>query len=408
MRGTYAWKMAYKNLLVNKRRSFLTMLGIIIGIMSVVLVMSVGAGAQSLILNQIQQRGTDQIAILAGASEENGPPAQALGIVVTTLTYDDGLALLKKNNVKHVEAVAGYLSGNDVLSWENQEESVNFTGTTASYKEVEKIEMKTGRFFTDEEDTSGIRVVVLGSTIAENVFGNQNPIGESVKIQKKKFKVIGVMEEKGTSVFENPDEAVLIPLTVTQRDLLGVRHVSFLRLKIEGESYISQTVEEIKQTLIERHGEEDFSIRNIADALTILENITNALRFFLVAIAGVALFVGGVGIMNIMLIAVKEKTREIGLRKSVGAKNKDILNQFLIETFLITCVGTVVGILGGVIIAFFIALIVKSQGFNYDFVVSPVTMIVSFVLAGIISILFGIVPAKKAASLDPITALRYE
>jgi len=294
------------------------------------------------------------------------------------------------------------------LSWENQEESVNFTGTTASYKEVEKIEMKTGRFFTDEEDTSGIRVVVLGSTIAENVFGNQNPIGESVKIQKKKFKVIGVMEEKGTSVFENPDEAVLIPLTVTQRDLLGVRHVSFLRLKIEGESYISQTVEEIKQTLIERHGEEDFSIRNIADALTILENITNALRFFLVAIAGVALFVGGVGIMNIMLIAVKEKTREIGLRKSVGAKNKDILNQFLIETFLITCVGTVVGILGGVIIAFFIALIVKSQGFNYDFVVSPVTMIVSFVLAGIISILFGIVPAKKAASLDPITALRYE
>ena len=142
MRGTYAWKMAYKNLLVNKRRSFLTMLGIIIGIMSVVLVMSVGAGAQSLILNQIQQRGTDQIAILAGASEENGPPAQALGIVVTTLTYDDGLALLKKNNVKHVEAVAGYLSGNDVLSWENQEESVNFTGTTASYKEVEKIELK--------------------------------------------------------------------------------------------------------------------------------------------------------------------------------------------------------------------------------------------------------------------------
>ena len=371
------WRMfvvAYKNLLTNKRRSFLTMLGIIIGVMAVVLVMSVGAGAQSLILDQIQQRGTDQIAVLPGSSDPTGPPAQVLGIIITTLTYEDGQALLLKNNVQHLKEVAAYLSGSDVFQWEAEERNVTYTGATASYTAVEKIAIADGRFFSEAEEQQGDHVIVIGATIAKEVFGNQDPVGEFVKLKRKRFKVIGVMAEKGTSLFENPDESVVIPLLVAQRELLAARHVSFLRMQVDDEKYIDQTIEEIRQTLVERHNDEDFSIRNIADALDILTTITNALKFFLVAVAAVALFVGGVGIMNIMLIAVKEKTREIGLRKAVGAREKHILWQFLIETFVIVFVGAVVGVVLGILVSFIIALIVQAQGYTYRFIVSSVVL----------------------------------
>lgn len=401
-------KISLKNLLTQKRRSFLTMLGIIIGIFSVVLVMSVGAGAQSLIIDQVKQRGTDQIAILPGASDENGPPAQALGIIITTLTYEDGQALLNKSNVSHIKTLAAYTSGNDTLQWQNQEQQVTYTGTTASYREVEKITMAKGRFFDEAEELSGENVMVLGAKVAEDIFGNQDPIGEQVKLKKVRFRVVGVMEEKGSSAFEDSDNSVVIPLLVSQRQLLGIRHVSFIRLVVDDEDNIKQTIEEIRQVLIDRHDEEDFSIRNIADALKILENITNALKFFLVAIAGIALFVGGVGIMNIMLIAVKEKTREIGLRKSVGARDGDILSQFLIETIVLTVTGVIIGLIIGIIFAYGISVVVNSLGYTYAFIISPWAIFTSFLLALIIGFLFGIVPARKAAKLDPIDALRYE
>ncbi len=405
------WRMfvvAYKNLLTNKRRSFLTMLGIIIGVMAVVLVMSVGAGAQSLILDQIQQRGTDQIAVLPGSSDPTGPPAQVLGIIITTLTYEDGQALLLKNNVQHLKEVAAYLSGSDVFQWEAEERNVTYTGATASYTAVEKIAIADGRFFSEAEEQQGDHVIVIGATIAKEVFGNQDPVGEFVKLKRKRFKVIGVMAEKGTSLFENPDESVVIPLLVAQRELLAARHVSFLRMQVDDEKYIDQTIEEIRQTLVERHNDEDFSIRNIADALDILTTITNALKFFLVAVAAVALFVGGVGIMNIMLIAVKEKTREIGLRKAVGAREKHILWQFLIETFVIVFVGAVVGVVLGILVSFIIALIVQAQGYTYRFIVSSVVLIIAVGVSLVIGLVFGIVPARKASKLDPIDALRYE
>jgi putative ABC transport system permease protein len=408
MRHTHLASVAWKNLLINRRRTLLTMLGLIIGVLSVILVMSVGAGAQSLITNQIQKRGTDQIAVLSGAAEEDGPPAAALGIVVTTLTADDGKALLDKKNVSHVKEVTGYLSGNDILRWQHVERNVTYTGTDASYAVQEQVTVSNGRFF-DETDVEGKNnVMVLGDEISRELFGNQEPIGQLVKLKRKNFKVIGVLKPKGSTGFENPDNAVLIPLTVAQQSLLGVKHVSILRIRVDDEAYLRQSVEEIKQTLIDRHGDEDFSVRTVADLLSVLTTITNVLKFFLVAIASVSLFVGGVGIMNIMLIAVKEKTKEIGLRKSVGAKNNDILIQFLIETVVISLVAGVIGILLGVGIAFLIAVIVQALDYDYSFIVSPASIIVAFGVAAGIGLLFGIVPAKKASELSPIDALRYE
>lgn len=399
---------AGKGLLLHKRQTFFTMLGIVIGIFAVVLVMSVGAGAQSLIVDQIAQRGTDQIAVLAGASDESGPPAQALGVVITTLTEEDGEALLNPNNVRYAEAVAAYVSGNDVLVWQGNERSVTYTGTSASYETVENVELAEGAFFTEEDENSEQRVMVLGSSIAEEIFGDRSPIGERVRLQRRAFTVVGVLKPKGSNPFEDADNAVLIPLSVAQKQLLGIGHVSFLRIKVKDESVVPQSVEEIRQTLLERHEDEDFSVRNISDALSIITTITDAIRLFLIAIAAVALFVGGVGVMNIMLIAVKEKTREIGVRKAVGARDRDILDQFLVETLLIVFVGTAIGFVLGTGVAYGVALIVRSLGYHYDFSLSLTTVLVAALIALLIGLIFGFAPARRAARLNPIEALRYE
>lgn len=401
-------KTALKNIAINRRRSILTMLGIIIGIMSVILVRSVGAGAESLITNQLQARGTDMVGVLAGASDPEGPPASVMGIVVTTLTYEDAIALRDPKNVKHVEHVSAYVSGNDTLQWQNVDRSITYTGTTASYEQVEKITLAEGRFFGSEEEDRGDKVVVLGSAIAEEIFGNQSPIGEMMKIKKKTFKVIGILSQKGSDGFENPDNAVLIPLKAAQQELLGIKHVNFIRLKMGKEEYVPQAVEEVTATLKERHDGEDFSVRTVADLLKTLTAITSAIQFFLVAIAGISLFVGGVGIMNIMLIAVKEKTREIGLRKSIGATNGDILKQFLFETVTLSLFGGVIGIMIGGLTAFVIAKVVQSLGYAYTFSLSLSTILVACAIAVFIGMIFGVGPARRAASLHPIDALRYE
>ncbi|MBH41785.1 MAG: multidrug ABC transporter substrate-binding protein [Candidatus Magasanikbacteria bacterium] len=399
---------ATNNLLTQKRRSFLTMLGIIIGMFAIILVTSVGAGAQSLIVDQIARRGTDQIAILAGASESDGPPAQALGIVITTLTPEDAEALLDKNNVSHIKRVMGVIAGNAILEWRGFQQNVNFSGTHASYKDIEKVTPASGRFFTEEENKLRSNVMVLGSQIAKDIFGNQDPVGQLVKLKRHQFKVIGVLEPKAGNAFEGYDSSVIIPLSVAQKKLLGVKHVSFMRAQVTDEKYLRQTIEEVRQTLIERHDDEDFSIRNIKDALGIVTTITDALKFFLIAVAAVSLFVGGVGVMNIMLISVKEKTREIGIRKAFGATDNNILLQFLIETIVLTLVGAIIGIMFGIAFSFLISQIIQSLGFTFAFVVSPTSILIAGIVALLIGLIFGLIPAKKAANLNPIDALRYE
>ena len=402
-----------KTLRAHKLRSVLTMLGMIIGIAAVIIIMAVGAGAQSLILNQISSTGTNLVGILPGASDENGPPASAMGITVTTLTYDDAQALNERRNAPHLVAVAAYVRGSATIQWKNRDLTTSFTGTTASYTTVEDTEVATGRFF-DEADERGIsRVVVLGSQVAEELFEGENPIGADVKIKRELFKVIGVMEERGTSFFVNQDEQVFIPLLTAQKILLGINHLNFIRAKVDDVNNLEESVGDIKATLRGSHditdpSEDDFSVRNTQQAMEVLTQVTNALKFFLVAIAAVALLVGGIGIMNIMLVAVNERIREVGLHKAVGATNRSILGRFLVETIVISLAGGIIGLTIGALVAAIVAVVANYLGYQWALVISTGSITLAVGCSVGVGLVFGLYPAWKAAKLDPIKALRYE
>ncbi|HPV70418.1 MAG TPA: ABC transporter permease [Candidatus Magasanikbacteria bacterium] len=407
----YNLKLVTNTLIKNKRRTILTMLGIVIGVAAVIFINSVGAGAQSLVFNQVKSIGSNLVNIFPGGSEEEGPPASVMGIIIATLTYNDAEVIIDR--IAHVEAVASYVSGNATLSWRSTSSDTNFSGTTASYLQVEDTQIEDGRFFTKDEEKDLSKVIVLGSQIKEDIFGDQNPIGETIKLKKENFKVIGVMKKRGSSGFQNYDNQVFIPLKTAQKILLGINHVSFIRTKIDKEENIITAVEQIQQLLRERHdisnpAQDDFSVRNQAQALQVLGSITDILRLFMTAVAGLGLLVGGIGIMNIMLVAVNERVREIGLRKAIGATYKNILRQFLSETIFISSCSGLIGIIIGVILSFLTSLIIRSLNYSWDFVISWQSILLGFGVSFAIGLIFGVYPAKKAAKLEPVEALRYE
>ena len=395
----------------NKIRSFLTGLGIIIGIAAVIIIMSAGAGAQSLIVNQLDSIGTNLIGILPGASEDDGAPASALGIVVTTLKYEDAEAIARQ--IPNVAAVSSYNTGIATASWQGNKSDVTYYGVMASYPQVEDTELADGRFFSEEEDASSARVAVLGFQVAQDLFGGQNGVGQKIKIGKEFFEVIGTVKERGTSGFQNRDEMVFIPANTAQKIMLGIRHVSYIRAKVNNPDNIDRAVEDIKLLLRDRHGlrestVDDFSVRNTKDAIEALTSITDALKFFLAAIAGISLLVGGVGVMNIMLAAVNERVREIGLRKAVGAKRRDIMIQFLAESITVTLFGGIIGIIIGSAVSWLVAIIANYLGYDWDLLVSPASILMGFGVAFLVGLVFGIYPAQRAAKLNSIEALRYE
>ncbi len=395
----------------NKMRSFLTMLGIIIGIMAVIIVMSVGAGAQSLIINQVSSLGSNLVGVLPGHSDEKGPPASVFGVVVTSLKEDDLKALLKE--YPHFIAATGYVKGTDTVVWGERKTDTTFVGVNADLPNVEDAGIEKGRFFTSDEDRGSDKVAVLGWQAAKDLFGDQDPLGTKIKIKKTSFNIIGVMKMRGTSGFQNQDNQIFVPLSTAQKLLLGINYISFARLKVDDASNVSEAMNQARIILRERHkvdlpADDDFSVRSMAQGLEAITKITDALKFFLVAVASIALIVGGVGIMNIMLAAVQERTKEIGLRKAVGAKNSHIVQQFMTETIMITFIGGLVGIILGILVSFIIAKVAQSMGYNWTFIV-PISSIIlgCFVSIGI-GLIFGITPAQRASKLDPIEALRYE
>lgn len=408
-------KISFKNLMAAKFRSFLTMLGIIIGVASVIIIFAVGQSAQELILDQIRGVGSNLIGVLPGASDEKGPPASAMGIVVTTLKYDDLLELKKPKNVTGVEAAAGYLMGTATLKSNDKETGVSFTGTTADYLEVESTEVEKGRFISEDEEINLSRVAVLGASLSKDIFGEVEPLGKKIKIKDYDFTVIGVLEERTSAGFgvSSQDETVFVPLFTAQKLLLGINHLGYIRLKVDSEENIAIAKADVANVLRNQHDiddpeDDDFSVRDWASAIEIISTVTDAMRYFLLAVGTISLIVGGVGVMNVMLIAVNQRINEVGLRKAVGAKNSDVMIQFLIESATISFVGGVWGIIFGIAVSYLASVIINSLGYDWKFIISPISILVAVSVSVFIGIFFGLYPARKASKISPMEALRYE
>ena len=406
-------KISFHNLNGSKFRSFLTMLGIIIGVASVVIVMSIGGSAQGLILNQIKGIGSNLIGILPGASEEDGPPAMALGITITSLKFKDYQALLNKNKVPDIMDAAAYVTGTALTKSQSEIRQTNYQGVTGSLINVENIEVDQGRFFSKQEDTNLARVAVLGYATAQDLFPDVDPIGKDITIKDVNFTVVGTTKKRGSSGFSNTDEEMFIPLYTAQKILLGIEHLNFIRAKVNNEANIERAITDIKSTLREEHNikdvkDEDFSVRSTAQALSILTTITNVLKYFLTSIAAISLVVGGVGIMNIMLVSVKQRIWEIGLRQAVGAKKSDIILQFLIESIFITFSGGIAGIVLGGLISYLASLIIRRLGYELQFFLPFQSVLLAASIAILIGLIFGMYPARKAGRVSPMEALRYE
>jgi len=404
-------KMAMTALWINKVRSILTLLGIVIGISAVVVIIASGEGVQQFVLGQIQSFGTNVMSVMPGGSEDEqmGPPAAVMGVTVTTLTMDDMYAIGDSRNVPDILDVGAATSATQVVI-PGPEDDVFTTlyGVSPSYFDISNMDFIEGNTFT-EDDVRGVNtVVVLGDTIKNKLFGEESSaIGEKVKLGNHRYRVIGVLEG-GTTFGMDMGKMAYIPVTTAQKLLLGVDYVSEIMVRVTSEDRIDAARKDVQAVLRDRHNiteskNDDFTIRTIKDALTMIQLVMGALTLFLAAIAGISLLVGGIGIMNIMLVSVTERTREIGLRKAIGARRKDILIQFLLEAILLTGIGGLIGFLFGISGSALTAMIGKWDfSISWQAIILPVLMTVSF------GVVFGMYPAVRASKLDPITALRYE
>ena len=423
MNFTSTIKMTIRNLLARKGRSFLTMLGIIIGVAGVIIIISLGAGAQSLVLGQVNKLGSNLLSIQPGKSDPKGPPAQVYGVVITTLINRDADALRSRSQVPHALAVNALVRGSASVSWQNKVIDTNFIGTDSGYPKVTNFKMKIGQYMDDSSADGGANVVVLGSTVSDGLFGGTdiNPVGQIIKVRNASqttvggvpLRVVGVIEERGTAFFQNQDDQIFIPLSIAQGQLLGVKHLQAINLKIDDAKNIDRSIADVTNVLKQTHGiisddDIDFTVRNQASAVDLLETITSALSLFLTSMAAIALVVGGIGILNIMLVTVAERTREIGLRKAVGATNKTIMKQFIIEASILTFIGGLIGIVIGVIISYLMAVLMQYLGYDWDFVISLTSIILAIAVSILTGVIFGLYPSFKASRLNPIDALRYE
>ncbi|RHK01004.1 MULTISPECIES: ABC transporter permease [Acidaminococcus] len=398
-------KMALEGMVSNKLRTFLTMLGIIIGVGSVIAMVSLGLGMQEQVKENISSMGSNLLIVMSGGRTANGQRiASGSG---AKLTYEDAKAIEK--NVDGIKYVAPGVQSSYQLVAGNQNWNTSVQGYTPNIIEIRNYTIADGRMFTEREMSSRDRVCVIGKTVADNLYPDGNAVGQLVRINKAPFQVIGVMGAKGqSSMGQDQDDVVFIPLTTAMQRLMGLTSVRNITIQCENENTINQVQSDVITLLRTRHkiknGEDDdFTVRNLAEIIKTAQETTGSITLLLAIVAAISLLVGGIGIMNIMLVSVTERTREIGIRKALGATYKDILLQFLVESMVIGVTGGTTGMILGVIVSSIVAHVI-----GWKVVISGLAIVISVLFSVGIGLFFGLYPAKKAALLDPIDALRYE
>ena len=400
------FKIALRALANNKLRGFLTMLGIIIGVASVITMLAIGQGSKRSIQAQISEMGSNMIMIQPGADMRGGVRQEASSM--ETLKLQDYQDIL--DETRYVSATSPTVNSSGQAIYGSNNAPTTVYGISPDYMEIRRYEVDEGDMFSEQDVRTAAKVCVIGKTVADNLFtGGEDPIGRVIRFQKLPFRVVGVLKSKGyNSMGMDQDDLILAPYTTIQKKVLAITHLQGITCSALKEEYTEQAIDEIAEILRRNHrlresDDDDFTIRSMQELSTMLTTTTDIMTTLLAAVAGISLLVGGIGIMNIMYVSVTERTREIGLRMSIGAKGIDILAQFLIESVLISVTGGLIGVLFGLGAAFMVNFVAK-----FPIYVQPWSVLLSFAVCTVTGVFFGWYPAKKAALLDPIEAIRYE
>lgn len=406
MNGTNLFKIALRALANNKLRGFLTMLGIIIGVASVITMLAIGQGSKKSIQAQISEMGSNMIMIQPGADVRGGVRQDASAM--ETLKLEDYQNIV--DETRYVSSVSPTVNSSGQAIYGANNAPTTVYGISPDYLDIRRYKVEDGEMFSEQDIQTATKVCVIGKTVADNLFTNgENPVGKVIRFQKLPFRIVGVLESKGyNSMGMDQDDLILAPYTTIQKKVLAITHLQGITTSALKEEYTDQAIDEITEILRRNHklkesDDDDFSIRSQQELSTMLTSTTDMMTVLLAAVAGISLLVGGIGIMNIMYVSVTERTREIGLRMSIGAKGIDILAQFLIESIMISVTGGLIGVVLGVGAA-----LVVNVAAHFPIYIQPWSVILSFAVCTVTGVFFGWYPAKKAAQLDPIEAIRYE
>jgi len=395
-------KLSIRSLIANKLRSFLAILGIIIGVAAVISMMALGTGAQKRIMSDIGSMGTNLLIVRPGQSRGRGIMSGSM----QTLKVKDAESIVK--NVENIRAISPGVNSRAQVKHYNKNSNTTIVGGAITYFAIRNFKIDTGRIFTEGEAENCARVAVLGSKTVENLFGKNDPLGQTIKVKGINFRVIGTLQSKGDQGWFNPDDQVIIPYTTAMKRISGLDYLTEIDVEVNDKDRIDQVSASLEKHLRRLHriadgDPSDFSIQNQAEMLKTMSNVTGTFSLLLSGIAGISLLVGGIGIMNIMLVTVTERIREIGIRKSIGAKDRDILRQFLLEAILMSAIGGLLGVLLGGGLSLLVA---KFSPFTPQIEMQAVVLSIS--ISASIGIFFGFYPARRAAKLNPIEALRHE